>query len=440
MNVYSASLEEMSLSSHQQQGYLSRLLAHNATNLVKHTFPKDKINFLLLEAVSTSAVDMITGDGFHVETVTGALSEEELMEKIENVHVLGIRSKTRVTKRVLERAKRLLAIGCFCIGTDQVDLHEAEIRGIAVFNAPFSNTRSVAELVVAEVIALHRNLGDRSSEMHKGIWNKSAVGCFEVRGKTLGIVGYGHIGSQVSILAEMMGMRVIFYDIVPKLPLGNATRKQELNDVLKEADVVSLHVPRADSTLNMIQKEQLNMMKKGSYLINAARGTVVKLEDLQVALKSGHLAGCAVDVFPEEPEKNGPGFVSVLQGCPNTILTPHVAGSTKEAQSKIGEEVAASLIGYINTGSTMSSVNLPNLDIPITPGGHRILNVHRNVPGVLRDITNIFANLGVNVRAQVLGTTADIGYLIIDVDKETSVETKNAIADLSTSIKTRLLY
>ncbi|KAA8492853.1 D-3-phosphoglycerate dehydrogenase [Porphyridium purpureum] len=425
-----------SLSRHSFEG----LSLTQAATQIKLTFPKDKINFLLLENVSPSAVEFMVKDGFNVETVPRALTEDELLERIDNVSVLGIRSKTRVTQKVLEKAQRLLAVGCFCIGTDQVDLAFAEKKGIAVFNAPFANTRSVAELVLCEIIALNRRLTDRSSEMHSGVWNKVAAGCYEVRGKTLGIVGYGHIGTQLSIMAEMMGMKVVFYDLVPKLPLGNSEPRSTLEELLQESDVVSLHVPRSDLTKNMIAKEQLALMKKGALLINAARGTVVKLEDLAEYLKSGHLGGAAVDVFPTEPEKNGPGFESVLIGCPNTILTPHVAGSTQEAQSKIGEEVAVALLKFVNMGCTMGSVNLPNLELPVSSKVHRILNLHKNVPGVLRDINNILANLDCNVNAQMLGTTSEVGYLIIDVDKATSAETKKAIAALPASIRTRLLY
>uniref|UniRef100_A0A7S0ZAC9 phosphoglycerate dehydrogenase n=1 Tax=Timspurckia oligopyrenoides TaxID=708627 RepID=A0A7S0ZAC9_9RHOD len=403
------------------------------------SFPKDKINILVLENVSTTAKDMLASDGFHVESEKRAFTEDELIERIENIHVLGIRSKTKVTQRVMESGKKLLAIGCFCIGTDQVDLDFAEKKGIAVFNAPFANTRSVAELVIAEIIALSRRLSDTSAAMHQGIWNKSALGCYEVRGKTLGIVGYGHIGSQLSVLAEMMGMKVIFYDHMPKLPLGNSESRADLASLLIESDVVSVHVPKSEQTFMMFREEHFALMKKGAYFINNARGTVADLDALAAVLKSGHLGGAAVDVFPIEPEKNGP-FTNVLQGCPNTILTPHIGGSTHEAQDKIGEEVASALLRFINQGSTTGSVNLPNVEMPVAPFSHRILNIHENVPGVLRDINNIFAALNVNVRAQVLGTTNNVGYLIIDVDKVTSVDTKNAISALPASLRTRLLY
>lgn len=404
------------------------------------SFPKAKIEVLLLENIHQSAVDMFEAEGFTIRTVSKALSEAELIAAVESVHVLGLRSKSRVTPAVLAAAPRLMAVGCFCIGTDQVDLALTETRGIPVFNAPFSNTRSVAELVLAEVIALSRRLGDVSSGMHKGVWNKSASGCYEVRGKTLGIVGYGHIGSQLSIMAEALGMNVIYWDVVPVLGLSRTVPCESLEELLGKADFVTLHVPRSDATRNMIGAAQLAAMKEGSFLINASRGTVVDLDALANALRSGHLAGAAVDVYPTEPAKNGPGFESPLRGLTNVLLTPHIGGSTVEAQHMIGREVATSLIRYINEGTTLGAVNFPNLEMPFSPGTHRILNVHRNVPGVLRDINVIFAEQSANVRTQVLGTSTEIGYLIVDVDRYHSDETKKAISDLETSIKTRILY
>jgi len=435
--IRESSMADMALGNGRADG---AEVIESAAKRAKHSFPKGKIRVLLLESVAPSAIQMLEDDGYQVEAFARALTEEELIEQIVEVHVLGVRSKTRVTKRVLAAAKKLLVVGCFCIGTDQVDLAEAERRAVAVFNAPFANTRSVAELVIGEIIALYRKLTLCSQSLHEGVWNKSANGCFEIRGKTLGIVGYGHIGSQVAILAEMIGMRVLYYDVVPKLPLGNSEPRAMLELLLAESDVVSLHVPRSEQTNKMIRAEHFEIMKQGAFLINNARGTVVDLDALATALRSGKLGGAAVDVFPVEPEKNGPGFESVLRGCPNTILTPHIGGSTQEAQSKIGEEVASAILRFVNQGSTTGSVNFPNLEMPSTKGSHRVLNVHANVPGVLRDINNIIASLDVNVRAQVLGTTADIGYLVIDVDKETSVETKHAIAALPHSLRTRLLY
>jgi len=377
------------------------------------SFPKNKIKILLLENVHSAAIELLTKEDFQVECLKEALSEEELKVKIKDVHALGIRSKTRVTEEVLKEANRLLCIGCFCIGTDQVDLEAAENRGIPVFNSPFSNTRSVAELIIAEIILLSRRLGDKSNDMHKGIWDKSAKDCHEIRGKTIGIVGYGHIGSQLSVLAESLGMNVIFYDIISVMPLGNCKRKEMLEELLEQADFVTLHVPKTDQTKNMITEKQLKMMKKSSYLLNASRGTVVDIPALANALRSGHLAGAAVDVYPTEPEANIKDWQNELQNCPNTILTPHIGGSTEEAQYAIGLEVADKLIKFINTGSTATAVNFPNLDLPVTKGTHRILNIHKNVPGVLKNINTLLGDI--NVVGQMLAAKGTVGYLIVDV-------------------------
>eukprot|EP00871_Galdieria_phlegrea_P005069 jgi/Galph1/5563/GphlegSOOS_G4266.1 len=402
--------------------------------------PKHPVKVLLLENVHQIGVRLLEKEGFQVEALKSSLTEEELMERIKDKHLVGIRSKTKLTESVLENASKLLAVGCFCIGTDQVDLDAAERLGIPVFNSPFANTRSVAELMIAEIICLSRKLFDASKSCHEGNWNKSAVECHEIRGKTLGIVGYGHIGSQLSVLAESMGMNVIFYDIIPVLPLGNSTSCKSLEEVLANADFVTLHVPKSPQTENMIGKKEIAMMKQGAYLLNASRGTVVDLDALADALRSGHLRGAAVDVYPKEPKTNGPGFESHLRHCPNTILTPHIGGSTEEAQQMIGEEVATALIKLVRSGSTVNAVNFPNLEVPFSTSTHRILNIHRNIPGVLRDINNILASRDTNVKAQVLGTTSEIGYLIVDVDKETSEEVRDAIAKLPTSLRTRILY
>jgi D-3-phosphoglycerate dehydrogenase / 2-oxoglutarate reductase len=404
------------------------------------SYPVHKINFLLLENIHETAREAIAGEGFHVETVPGSLREDELLARIRDVHVLGIRSKTRVTARVLAEARRLLAVGCFCIGTNQVDLAAANLRGVPVFNAPFSNTRSVAELIIAEIIALARQLGDRSREVHEGRWRKVAAGSFEVRGKTLGIVGYGHIGSQVGVLAEALGMQVIFFDIASKLAMGNNARCASLDELLRSADFVTLHVPATPQTKEMIGPEELKTMREGSYLLNASRGTVVVLPALAEAIRSGHLAGAAVDVYPEEPESNGEGFVTPLRGLPNVILTPHVAGSTTEAQASIGREVAGTLIKFMNAGATGGAVNFPQVELPKTEGLHRILNSHRNVPGVLRDINRIVSERNANIRSQVLATDPNVGYLIMDLEQDVSDEVRAAIAALETSIKTRILY
>lgn len=387
-----------------------------------------------------SALSMFKSQTFQLEIIPKALSEDELCERIRGVHILCIRSKTKVTKRVINSADRLLAIGCFCIGTDQANLSCAEAAAIPVFNAPFSNTRSVAELVLGEIICLSRKIFDKSRDAHDGVWTKSATGCAEVRGKTLGIIGYGHIGSQLSILAEALGMNVIYYDVVSVLPMGNGKGAASIDDLLATSDFVSLHVPKAPSTNNLISTKHLARMKQGACLINASRGTVVDIDALADALSTGHLGGAAVDVFPSEPAKNGPGFESPLCGLENVILTPHIGGSTAEAQKNIGLEVASALIRYVNQGCTVGSVNFPNLDMPQSFNCHRILNVHKNVPGVLGDINGIISQTKSNVNAQILGTSTSIGYMIIDLDKETSHETKSAISDLPTSIATRILY
>ena len=404
------------------------------------SFPKDQIKFLLLENVHQSAHDLIRSEGFALEAVPRSLKEDELAQKLRDVHVLGIRSKTQVTVRALAEARRLLSVGCFCIGTNQVDLAATNGRGVPVFNAPFSNTRSVAELIICEVIALARQLGDRSREVHEGRWRKAAAGSFEVRGKTLGVIGYGHIGSQVGVLAEALGMRVIFYDHASKLPMGNNLACASLTELLAAADFVTLHVPATPQTEKMIGASELAAMRAGSYLLNASRGSVVDLPALAEALRKGHLAGASVDVYPDEPESNSDGFVTPLRGLPNVLLTPHVAGSTTEAQAAIGREVATSLIKFVNAGATTGAVNFPQVELPQTKGAHRILNAHRNVPGVLRDINRIVSEKGANIQAQVLATDPNIGYLVMDLDQDVSDDVKKAIGVLSTSIKTRILY
>jgi len=404
------------------------------------SFPVDRIEVLLLENVHPTAHEIIGAEGFRIEAVSSALGEDELADKLRSVHVLGIRSKTRVTERALAEAKRLLTIGCFCIGTNQVDLAAANRRGIPVFNAPFSNTRSVAELIVAEIIALSRQLGDRSREMHEGRWRKAAAGAFEVRGKTLGIVGYGHIGSQVGVLAESLGMRVLYYDTGAKLPMGNNAPIASLSELLGAADFVTLHVPDSAQTRGMIDAPELAKMRQGSYLLNASRGSVVVLPALAEAIKSGHLAGAAVDVYPEEPEANTDSFATPLRGLRNVLLTPHIAGSTSEAQAAIGREVGAGLVKFVNAGATTGAVNFPQLELQPVKGTHRILNAHRNVPGVLRDINRIVSELGANIHSQILSTDPEVGYLIMDLDQDVSREVKNSVAALPTSIKTRILY
>ena len=395
---------------------------------------------LLLENIHKSAEEMFAAEGFIVETEKTALKPDELQKRLAGVHILGIRSKTTVPAAVLKGAPDLLAVGAFCIGTNQIDLRAANHSGTPCFNAPFSNTRSVAELVISEVIALGRQLGDRSREVHAGQWRKVATGSKEVRGKTLGIVGYGHIGSQVGVLAEALGMRVIYYDVLARLPLGNNRQVRTLDELLADADFVTLHVPATPQTQDMIGAPQLARMKRGACLLNLSRGTVVDVKALAAALQSKHVGGAAVDVYPEEPEGNSDGFVTPLQGLPNVLLTPHIGGSTEEAQEAIGREVASSLLKYARYGATTGAVNFPQVELPVARGTHRILNVHRNVPGVLRDINRIVSELNANIHAQVLSTDPDIGYLIMDLDQDVSHQVCQAISKLHTDIKTRIVF
>ncbi len=404
------------------------------------SFPKNKIKILLLEGIHESARQTFSTEEFQVELLPRAMPENELIDRIGDVHVVGIRSKTHITEPVLAAARRLLAVGCFCIGTNQVDLKAANRMGIPVFNAPFSNTRSVAEMILAEVVFLARQLGDRLREIHSGEWHKTSSRCHEIRGKTLGIIGYGHIGTQVGVLAEAFGMRVLFYDIVSKLPMGNNQGVGSLEELLAESDFVTLHVPATPQTHMMIRAEQLEAMKPGSYLLNASRGTVVDLPALAEAVRGGHLFGAAIDVYPEEPRTSDDSFESVLAGVPNVILTPHIGGSTEEAQESIGREVATALIKLINAGATTGAVNFPQIELPQAPDTHRILNTHRNVPGVMRDINRIMSDHDANIRGQLLATDPEIGYLITDLDRGVSGEVNAAIAALPSSIKTRILY
>lgn len=397
------------------------------------------IQVLLLENIHPCAEEALLKEGFKVHTEKAALSEQQLDKILPKYQVLGIRSKTNLSKNLLTKHNHLQAIGAFCIGTNQIHLAEANRSGIPVFNAPYSNTRSVAELVLAEMIALSRHLGDVNTAAHRGEWLKSAKGAREVRGKTLGIVGYGHIGSQVSVMAEAVGLRVIFYDIVKKLPLGNARAMDSLSALLKESDFVTLHVPETPKTKNMIGASQLKVMRKGSYLLNASRGTVVDISALAAALKSGHLAGAAVDVFPEEPQSNDDKFVSDLQGMRNVLLTPHIGGSTEEAQEAIGREVSTSLIMTLKSGSTLGAVNFPQVSVPTKEDGVRLINVHRNVPGVLSEINGIMAKQKANIKAQYLSTDMNIGYLVMDIEIAKPDKVFEQVSKLSTSIKTRLV-
>ena len=408
--------------------------------MTQTSFPKTEIKILLLENVHPVAAEALRAEGFQVETARAAMPEAELAQRVRDIHVLGIRSKTQVTPVVLDEARRMLAVGAFCIGTNQIALGHANRRGVPAFNAPFSNTRSVAELMIAEIVMLSRHLGDRSREVHDGRWRKVASGSHEVRGRTIGIVGYGHIGSQVGVLAEAFGMRVVFFDIASKLPMGNNRAMTRLGDVLEAADFVTLHVPETALTRDMIGAEELARMKPGACLLNASRGSVVEIDALADAIRRGHIGGAAIDVYPEEPEGNSDGFASPLRGLPNVILTPHIGGSTEEAQEAIGREVSSALIKHVNTGATTGAVNFPHIELPLDEGAHRILNVHRNVPGVLRDINRIVSDHEASIRAQVLSTDPDIGYLVMDLDQDVSQDVKRAIAALPTSIKTRILF
>ncbi|WP_413943131.1 phosphoglycerate dehydrogenase [Bdellovibrio sp. HCB-162] len=402
--------------------------------------PVSALRILLVENIHPVARDTLIAEGFKVDLISHAPSEEELLKILPNYDVLGIRSKTEITAEVLRKNPQLTTIGCFCIGTNQVDLMTARECGVPVFNAPHSNTRSVAELVIAEMISLSRQLGDRNTKAHVGEWVKSAEGSREVRGKTVGIVGYGHIGSQVSILAEAMGLRVVFYDVLKKLPLGNAVAKSSLEELLSVSDFVTLHVPETPETKDMIGAKELSMMKKGSYLINASRGTVVVIEALVDALKSRHIAGCAIDVFPEEPASNKEKFKSPLQGVSNVILTPHIGGSTEEAQYAIGMEVAESFRRYLKIGSSSGAVNFPNVDLPVKQGTSRILNVHKNEPGVLGEINGLISKAGANIEGQYLSTDEKIGYLVMDVHSTHADALAVEIGKLGRSIRTRVVY
>ncbi len=403
------------------------------------SLPRQSVNILLLENIHASASAVFEAEGFRVERVSGALKEAELVERLQGVHFLGIRSKTRIHKSSLAKADQLLAIGAFCIGTNQVDLVGTNAMGIPVFNAPFSNTRSVAEMIIGEIVFLARQMGDRSREIHEGKWRKISNGCFEVRGKTLGIVGYGHIGSQVGVLAESMGMRVISYDVRSTMAIGNARAVDSLEELTANADFLTLHVPETPLTKNMIGKEQLASMRPGSYLLNASRGTVVDIQALADAVQSKHIAGAAIDVYPEEPETNSDGFESPLRGLPNVILTPHVGGSTEEAQGAIGKEVSVALSRYFAQGATVGAVNFPQAELALPKDTHRILNVHRNVPGVLSEINRIVSQRNANIRGQLLATDNEIGYLLMDLDDNVVREVSADIAELTTSLKTRIL-
>ncbi|NCT09088.1 MAG: phosphoglycerate dehydrogenase [Flavobacteriia bacterium] len=405
----------------------------------KISYPKNRIKILLLENVHPDAFKKLSKDGFSVESISKSLSEEELIEKIKDVHVLGIRSKTNVTKKVIEAADKLMVVSAFCIGTQQIDLEACKEHGVVVFNAPYSNTRSVVELAIGEIIMLMRSVFQRSTEIHNGYWNKTADGSREVRGKKLGIVGYGNIGKQLSVLAEALGMDVYYYDIEDKLSIGNATKMYSLKDLLSIADVVTLHVDDNPANYNFFGKEEFEQMKDGAHLINLARGFVVEIEALTDALKSGKLAGAAVDVYPTEPAKNGE-FITELKGLPNVILTPHVGGSTEEAQKDIADFVPNKIMGYINNGNTVDAVNFPNIRLPRQVNAHRFLHIHKNVSGVMAKINKILAEYELNINGQYLSTDPKVGYVITDLDKEYNIEVIEKLRNVEGTIKFRVLY
>jgi D-3-phosphoglycerate dehydrogenase len=405
------------------------------------SYPKDKINILLLENVSDKAVQFFKDQGYNnIEKIPGALSEEELIKAIKNVHILGIRSKTLITEKVLKAATKLQAIGCFCIGVNQVDLKAATLHGVSVFNAPYSNTRSVAELVIGLSIMLMRRITDKNIAAHKGVWLKEAKGSYELRNKTIGIIGYGNIGSQVSIISEAMGMKVLYYDQETKLPLGNAQPCKSMDELLAQSDIVTLHVPGTPQTQNMIHAGNLQQFKKGAILVNCSRGEVVDLDALAEALKGGHISGAAADVFPVEPEKNGDAFNTPLQGLQNVILTPHIGGSTEEAQENIGDDVSLKLFNYLEKGVSYGSHTVPPISLPPIDGTHRILHIHNNVPGVLSAINTQLSEHGVNIVGQYLKTNDLMGYVVLDVDKKLSQQAIGLLKEVKETIKVRLLY
>jgi len=406
----------------------------------KHSFPKDKVKIYLFEKIHDQARITFEEAGYHVTCVPDSRQGEQLDEILEDAHIIGVRSRSKVLEANLAKAKRLLAIGCFTVGTDQVDLSAAKAHGIPVFNAPHSSTRSVAELTISSVIALARKVGEMNNGMHRGEWNKSAVGSREVRGKTLGVIGYGHIGQQAALLGEAVGLNVIFYDTLKKLPLGRNKQIDSLDTVLAKSDFVSLHVPGTPETKGMFTAELIGKMKQGSYLLNMSRGNVVDIDALVKALNEKKIAGAAIDVFPSEPKSNQESFSSPLCGMDNVILTPHIGGSTEEAQRNIGNEVAEILIRFLDNGSTQGAVDFPVVHLPSFPSSHRILNVHHNKPGALSDVNTLISKIGANINSQYLSTSGDVGYLIMDIDKELAEELSTEMANLPNSIKTRILY
>jgi D-3-phosphoglycerate dehydrogenase / 2-oxoglutarate reductase len=404
------------------------------------SYPRNKIKILLLDKIHRDAYLKLNEHGFNVEDANCSLNEQQLAERIGDFHILGIRSSSKITLEHLKKADKLMAIGCFGVGTNQVDLPTARSLGIPVFNAPYGNTRSVAELGICFILSLARKIGDRNREMHQAIWSKSAKACYEVRGKTVGIIGYGHIGQQLGILAESIGMEVVFYDKMPRLPLGRARSLSSIEELFHTADFTTLHVPELPSKKPLITKEELKLFKKGSFILNLSRGSLIDLEALAEFIKSGHIGGAALDVFPSEPKSAEEKFTCPLLGVDNVILTPHVGGSTEEAQEKIGIEVADKFIKFIDNGTTTGSVNFPNIDLPSFPNSHRILNIHRNQPGVLNQINQILSKSRANIDSQFLGTQEDVGYLIVDLSSKVSEEIKRELDEQEYNIRTRVLF
>jgi D-3-phosphoglycerate dehydrogenase len=420
----------------KSQNTVSQMQATQSTS-----FEKNKIRFLLLEGVHQSALDSLTRSGYeNIEYVKTSLEGKELLDRVANAHFLGIRSRTQLTEEVFAAAGKLQAVGCFCIGTNQVDLDAALVRGIPVFNAPFSNTRSVAELVIGQSILLLRGIPEKNALLHRGIWQKAARGSYETRGKKLGIVGYGNIGSQLSVLAESMGMKVYLYDVVSKLPLGNATQVDSLQELMSECDVLSLHVPETPETKEMIGSQEISWMQESAILINASRGSVVEIDALADALKNKKIAGAAIDVFPQEPKSNDEEFLSPLRDYDNCIITPHVGGSTMEAQENIGVEVAEKLVKYSDNGSSSTAVNFPEVALPAHPGNHRLLHIHENVPGVLTEINSIFSETGINISSQYLQTNEKVGYVVMDIDEQYSDIALQKLNQISGTIRCRVLF
>jgi len=404
------------------------------------SFPKNKIKVLLLEKIDSVAKSIFEKEGYHIETQNGSLKEDELIKKIKDISILGIRSKTIISKKILNSANRLLSIGAYCIGTNQIDLEECTKKGIITFNAPYSNTRSVVEIVIGQIIVLLRNIINKSNQMHNGIWKKDSINSYEIRNKTLGIIGYGNIGSQLSVIAESLGMRVIYYDIVDRLSIGNAKKYESMNKLLKDSDVLSIHVDGRKENTDLISDKEIKLMKKGSILINYSRGNIINIESLKRNLKNNKLLGAAIDVFPKEPLNNNHTFKSKLIGLKNIVLSPHIGGNTKEAQKNIGAFVPKKIIDYINSGNSSNSVNFPELSLPEQKDSHRFIHVHKNEPGVMLKINQILSSYNINIVGQYLKTNNSIGYVITDINKEYNKEVIKSLKEIKKTIRLRVLY